>query len=370
MKKILFILFCFISVAASAQTKWIPFYGPARFYKQIQIDPVPVRSSSPEPFTIENFNDTLWIYDGSWNSLWPPQASGGTFTGDTIALPGSHDVKLFQDISGNFVIKMDGHEFYYEVVDNQTRIVTDQIVVDSLVVGNLWFSVDDLTGYSGGNDSTLHSGSLSIGQPTAKVLTRRESGEYTTYAMADAGTHDAVVDVTAGPGSSRVLLQADNSTVNLSSTGLAVSDSVTLTYATADRVLMTSKTKKIKTGYLPFPVLFPVYDTLFTAANATGATRYKGSIGDDLDGYELVMIQAVATNSKGTRIPSFHFYRKNDAGVEVNMTSQPATLTTNATINPTYKIVHKGDSFKAVWTFSGTGAYPDGIELHLLFRKP
>jgi hypothetical protein len=369
MKKFILILLCFISIAASAQTKWIPFYGPAKFYKQIQIDPVPSLPASADSITIVNCRDTLWIYDGSWHSLWP-STGGGAFTGDTIDMPGTHDVKLYQDIGGNFIVNIDGHGIYFEVINGQSILQINQVAVDSLLVGNTWFNAAAISAGGSGNDSTILSGSSVADQPTAKVEARRTAGAYAVEMLSDNGTDNASMATMAGGGQSYASMVSGSSTAILGKTGMALSDSLTLTYAAPGSVLMTSATKRIVTSVPPFRGYIEVYDSLFTAANASGITRYKFSIGEEQNGWELSKVQAFPEDSQGDKVPTFTVWRIRGTGAAVNMTSSGANFTTKATVDPTYKTVQTGDRLAVSWSFAGGSTYPYGANLHLTFIKP
>lgn len=373
MKKILIILLCLVSFSAMAQhTNWIPFYGPARFYKQIQFINVPTLPPAPDSITIVACHDTLFISDGSWHTLWP-SSSGGTFTGDTIDMPGSHDVKLYQDLGGNFLINIDGHGIYFEVVDNQSKLVINQVAVDSILVGNLWFNSARLSAGGSGNDSTIYSGSLVNGQNTAKVSARRSGGIYTVTTYVDDNTDNASITVTAGSGSSNIGLQSGTSTATLTETGFELSDSTKLNYAQANKVVVTSENRKLKTTNLPQKFIFEVYDTVFTAANATGSTPYKLVITPDLDGYELHEVKAYPEGAAGDRVPTFYLYKKvigAAEGTAVNMMSTGANFSSGGTINPTYKTVSIGQHIKIVHSFGAGTTYPYGAILYLIFIKP
>jgi hypothetical protein len=107
-------------------------------------------------------------------------------------------------------------------------------------------------------------------------------------------------------------------------------------------------------------------DATSTSPNSTG---YFIGIYDNLNGFNLVKVEALYAESQGDMTLAAYVWR-NRANVEVAMTSVGASFSADATINPDYDDVATGDRLEIRWTYTGGTTAADGFMINLTFQKP
>lgn len=107
-------------------------------------------------------------------------------------------------------------------------------------------------------------------------------------------------------------------------------------------------------------------DTTSTSPNSTG---YFIGVYDNIDGMNLVKVEALYAGSQGDMVLAADVWR-NRSGVEAKMTTTGASFTSDATINSDYDDIATGDRLEIRWTYTGGTTAADGFMINLTFQEP